>query len=254
LRIDLEPLSAGRRSDVLFEQLRARICAGSLAVGEQLPNERDLAEAAGVNRASVREAVKRLEFLELVEVRHGQGTFVRAPGASSSLQLVESLLADPRSVTPDLLAQVLEFRRDMTLRVVELAACNRSDAQVIRARELVEREGVEGRDPERALALDLEFNRLLGEATGNLLYQLVTNLFTKLVKRLGPLYYNERRDTARSLDTHRRLLAAIEARDAAAARRIVEDMLVYSEAAIAAEVQRLVASGALGPATGGRAA
>jgi GntR family transcriptional repressor for pyruvate dehydrogenase complex len=254
VRIDLEPQTSARRSDVLFEQLRARICAGALSVGEQLPNERDLAEAAGVNRASVREAVKRLEFLELVEVRHGQGTFVRAPGASSSLQLVESLLSDPRSVTPALLAQVLEFRRDMTLRVVELAARNRTDAQVARARELIERENAEGSDPERALALDVEFNRLLGEATGNLLYQLVSNLFTKLVKRLGPLYYNERRDMARSLDTHRRLLAAIEVRDAEAARRIIERMLAYSEAAIGAEVERMLAAGLIGPAAGGQAA
>ena len=98
----LEPLGAARRADGVFEQLRSRILSGALPPGEQLPNERDLAAALQVNRASVREAVKRLEFLELVEVRHGQGTFVREVSAflrdeeraTKAQEMVRSLLQD----------------------------------------------------------------------------------------------------------------------------------------------------------------
>jgi DNA-binding FadR family transcriptional regulator len=93
-------------------------------------------------------------------------------------------------------------------------------------------------------------NGLLGEATGNLMYQLVTNLFTRLVRRLGPLYYNEQRDHRRSLSTHVRLLDALRRRDPAAARRIVDEMLEYSEARILAEAARLEAAGVLGPVAG----
>ena len=136
----LERLGVGKRADGVFEQLRSRILTGVMGRGERLPNERDLAEAMGVNRGSVREAVKRLEFLELVEVRHGQGTFVRELSDSSSLELIETLLRDPRTVTPELLRQLLEFRRDVTLRVVELAARNHTADQLRRAREIIERE------------------------------------------------------------------------------------------------------------------
>ncbi len=243
----LQPLAGGKRADRVFEQLRTRILAGDFASGERLPNERELAEALGVNRASVREALKRLEFLELVEVRHGQGTFVCEPSSSSSLQLVESLLRDAASVTPELMRQLLEFRRDVTVRVVELAARNHTAEQLERARAILERERSEGADPAKALALDLELNRMLGEATGNLLYQLVSNLFTKLVQRLGPLYYNEGRDHARSHQNHERLLDALAARDEAAAREIVEQMLGYSERAITRQVERLSAEGLIGP-------
>ncbi len=247
MTIRLEPLATGNRVDRVFEQLRSKILAGEFPSGERLPNERELAEALGVNRASLREALKRLEFLELVEVRHGQGTFVREPSASSSLQLVETLLRDAASVTPELMRQLLEFRRDVTLRVVELAALNHTPDQLERARALLERELAAGDDPERALSLDLELNRLLGEATGNLLYQLVSNLFTKLVQRLGPLYYNAQRDSERSHETHALLLDAIAARDAEAARSIVERMLRYSEDAINAKVASLAAEGLIGP-------
>jgi DNA-binding FadR family transcriptional regulator len=80
------------------------------------------------------------------------------------------------------------------------------------------------------------------------MYQLVGNLFTKLIARLGPLYYNEERDPRRSMDNHRALLVAIEQRDAAAARRRVEEMLRYSEERILVEVGRLEAAGVIGPA------
>ena len=77
--VELESLGPPlRRADGVFRQLRSRILVGALARGDRLPNERDLADTFEVNRTSVREAVKRLEFLGLVEVRHGLGTFCRS--------------------------------------------------------------------------------------------------------------------------------------------------------------------------------
>jgi GntR family transcriptional repressor for pyruvate dehydrogenase complex len=251
MAFELEPLGPPlRRADGVFQQLRSRILAGALAPGEQLPNERDLADTFEVNRTSVREAVKRLEFLGLVEVRHGLGTFVKGVSQSSSLEVIEALLRDPRTVTRDLLRQILEFRRHITIQVVELAACHRTEEQLERARALLSKEREEGMNPNRALALDVEFNRLLGEATGNLMYQLVSNLFTKLLHRLGPLYYNEDRDFSRSLETHGELLSALEARDPVRARLVLERMLAYSESAIVGEIERLDAEGRIGPQTG----
>lgn len=247
MALDLEPVGTSRRADEVFDRLRSRIFSGAFEPGEQLPGERELAETLRVNRASVREALKRLEFLELVEVVHGQGTFVRELGASSALQLIETLLRDRRTVSRGLMAQILEFRRDVTLRVVELAARNRSVEQLERARALLEREASEGGDPKCALEIDIEMNALLGEASGNLLYQFVTNLFTKLIRRLGPLYFNERRHAVRSWETHRQLLGTLERSDAAEARRIVGVMLEYSEAAILREVEQLQARGLIGP-------
>jgi DNA-binding FadR family transcriptional regulator len=247
MAVSLQPLPSPRRADGVFEQLRSRILAGAFPAGSQLPTERELAHALEVNRGSVREALKRLEFLELVEVRHGQGAFVREVSESSALQVVEALLRDPATVTTDLIEQILEFRRHNTVRVVELAARNRTDEQIRRGRKLVEREVRLGANPKDALEIDLETNAMLGEASGNLMYQLVNNLFTKLVRRLGPLYYNEQRDFSRSLRTHRELIAAVEARDPAAARRILEVMLDYSEAAIMAEAERLESDGLIGP-------
>jgi GntR family transcriptional repressor for pyruvate dehydrogenase complex len=247
MAVELKPLASARRVDGVLERLRSLILTGSYPAGARLPNERELAEALGVNRSSVREALRWLEFLELIEVRHGQGSFVRDISGSSALQLIEALLRDRRTVTADLLRQILEFRRHITAHVVELAARNRTPELLDRARALLAREAQAGSDPKAALELDVQMNSLLGEATGNLMYQFLTNLFTKLIRRLGPLYYNDRRDHSRSLETHHQILAALESGDAAEARRILEIMLSYSEAAILAELERLESQGLIGP-------
>lgn len=247
MSVSLEPLGSARRVDGVVDRLRAHILTGEYPAGSRLPNERELAEALGVNRGSVREALKRLEFLELIEVRHGQGSFVRDISGSSALQVIEALLRDRRTITTELLRQLLEFRRHITIHVFELAAVNHTPDQLERARALVERERQSAGDPEAALKIDLELNALLGEATGNLMYQLLINLFTKLIERLGPLYYNDQRNHERSQDTHRKLLLALERRDPDAARAILTVMLDYSERSILTQVKRLEADGVIGP-------
>jgi GntR family transcriptional repressor for pyruvate dehydrogenase complex len=247
MAVELEPMASAGRVDGIVERLRSLILTGAYPSGTRLPNERELADALAVNRSSVREALKRLEFLELIEVRHGQGSFVRDITGSSALQLVEALLRDRRTITRELVRQLLEFRREITLHVVELAARNRTDEQLERGRALISRELDGAGDPESDLQLDLEMNALLGEATGNLMYQILSNLFSKLVRRLGPLYYNQARDRRRSLHTHTQLLAAIQDKDVAEARRLLEVMLEYSEGAILAELGRLEAEGMIGP-------
>src|SRR5215831_7777500 len=122
--MQLEPVGSETRVDQVFEQLRSQILSGAIPPGSRLPTERDLADTLGVNRGSVREALKRLEFLELVEVRHGLGTFVQELSGSSALQVVEAILRDPAVVTRELLEQLLQFRRHITLQVVDLAARN----------------------------------------------------------------------------------------------------------------------------------
>ena len=149
MSVEIEPIATARRVDGVVERLRSLILTGAYPPGSRLPNERELAEALGVNRGSVREALKGLEFLELIEVRHGQGSFVREVSASSALQLIEALLRDRRTITRELLRQILEFRRHITVHVVELAARNRTPELLARARAIVERESEEGRDPGR---------------------------------------------------------------------------------------------------------
>ena len=71
------PIKSTRIYEEIVRQVKAMIAEGRLKSGDRLPPERDLAEKFVVSRTSVREALRALESLGLVEIRPGEGTFVR---------------------------------------------------------------------------------------------------------------------------------------------------------------------------------
>jgi GntR family transcriptional repressor for pyruvate dehydrogenase complex len=73
--------SSRKITDEIIESLRRDISMGRLAIGDRLPNERELAQQFGVSQPTIREAVRALDAMGLVEVRHGSGAYVRGDGA-----------------------------------------------------------------------------------------------------------------------------------------------------------------------------
>src|SRR5919202_5827918 len=102
------PVSTGRISADIVEQIKAAIQDGRLAPGDQLPPERDLTQQLGVSRVSVRDALRTLEALGLVEVRVGArgGAFVTAPAPEVVGEGIAHMLV-LSAVTP---AEVTEAR------------------------------------------------------------------------------------------------------------------------------------------------
>src|SRR5215213_8871134 len=125
--------------DQVFHRLVADVLAGRHAPGDRLPTQRALAAELGVNMASVREAVKRLEQLELVEVRHGDAMRVRDWRSHGGLDVVGHLLFRAGGLDRSTLASLLEARRLMLAECARLAAERRSPAQAARLAELARR-------------------------------------------------------------------------------------------------------------------
>ena len=114
----LKPIKVKRVSDQAFEQIRDLIFRGQLKPGEQIMPERDLAQALGVSRPTVREAIKQLVTMGLLEHRQGQGTFVRSiqdqRGSNPLAAMIEG-----HSPT---LEELLEVRMGLESQAVALAA------------------------------------------------------------------------------------------------------------------------------------
>src|SRR5262245_58056027 len=91
----LTPIARRSLSDAVFEQLRDQIVNGEIQAGSALPAERLLCQALGVNRSSVREAIRRLQQAGLVAVRHGGASQVLDYRGSAGLDLLENLLFTP---------------------------------------------------------------------------------------------------------------------------------------------------------------
>ena len=89
----LKPVEKQRVAEEIVEQLRSLILTGQYPPGAKLPPERELAKKLGVNRASLREALKKLEHLGLVRIRQGDGTRVTNYMETAGIELVSHLVA-----------------------------------------------------------------------------------------------------------------------------------------------------------------
>lgn len=216
------PVGGGRVSAAIVEQIRGLILGGALAPGDRLPPERELAEQFDVSRVSVRDALRILEVLGLVQIRVGAagGAFVTVPSSSVIGQGVQNLVLMTSSDPED----VAETRLVLELGIVTLV-CERGTAEDIRRlRDLCDQgrqaldDGVYERQHSEA------FHAALGEATHNRALALVAESFR------GPLSMYELRERgqeaedarhATSLGEHLRIVDALEARDRAAAREAI---------------------------------
>jgi DNA-binding FadR family transcriptional regulator len=161
--------------DQVFARLCEAILGGSYAPGERLPTQRALAADLGVNIASVREAVKRLEQLRLVDVRHGDAMRVldwRISGGLEALALIES-------VDAGVAAALFEARRLLLSEAARLAAQRRSDEQAETVAELA-RAVAAAADDAGALIADWTFMAAIVDAADNIVFQLIMNSVREL--------------------------------------------------------------------------
>jgi GntR family transcriptional repressor for pyruvate dehydrogenase complex len=215
-------------SDQVFRLLCDQILSGAYAPGEKLPTQRALAAELDVNMASIREAVKRLEQLRLVEVRHGDAMRVRDWRADGGLDVVAHVLFRAGGLDRGTLVSLLEARRLMLAEAARLAAERRSAAQAKRIEDLAARI-VDADDPAAAQALDWELMALLVEASGNVVFQLILNSIRQLYLEHAALFRSVVADPDELRPLYRRAAMAVSAGAGARAARAVSDLAAAQE-------------------------
>jgi GntR family transcriptional repressor for pyruvate dehydrogenase complex len=202
-------------SDQVIEDLQAAIISGKLAIGSKLPSERELAGELGVSQPTVREAVRALTTLGLIEVRHGSGAYVSSdPGASISNML--SLLVQLEHVR---IIDVLEIRQALGVYSVRRAVEHATDEEIAKLRQLAAKINEEDTALGLAEAI-LEFQVAASAAAHHpLLFAIECFIFELLMKFQYDVYQHESADFWRKravmmAPDRGRLLDALEERDA----------------------------------------
>jgi len=221
--------------DQALEQLKRYIQLSNVKVGQRLPSERELAERLGIGRSSVREALKILEAVGLVETRVGDGTYVTAQAGASFGRTIGFSLA----AWGGTLIEIMDARQMIEVAAARVAAQRSTDDDLAALRAEVERmEATIDSDPQAYLAADMNFHRLIGRATHN---QLVAQIITYLIDMLERLLKEADQLSSKVTDegkaTHRAVLDAIISRDPEAAAKAMLRHQKY-----AAELWRAVLS------------
>lgn len=212
-RLDLARPS---KSVEVAQSLLSYLLSGELQPGDRIPSERSLTQLLGVGRGAVREALKSLTLLGLLEVRQGDGTYVK-----SRSELAGAMRREMRNVT-DL--EVQEVRRALEVEGARLAAKRRTDADLYAMTAALDE-----RDLAAALAreighwdrswgtpwveADVRFHQAVVTASHN---PLLTEMYLEMGDELASLLYRLAEEESHEpflVRGHRTLLVAIEARD-----------------------------------------
>jgi GntR family transcriptional regulator, transcriptional repressor for pyruvate dehydrogenase complex len=211
----LTPLPRSDRAESAGRAIAAYIAKAALAPGDRLPTERQLMVALGVGRSTVREVIRKLQALGVVESRKGSGTYLLR---SISADAIHVPLTIDASALRDRLLQTLDVRRGIEVEASALAAerATGEDIAAIEAR-LVEMErvhhlrGTAGRE-------DLAFHLAIYDATHNPLFRQLLGQIREAFESFWEKPFDRPDFAKRSFPFHRELFEAIRAGDQEAAR------------------------------------
>jgi GntR family transcriptional repressor for pyruvate dehydrogenase complex len=210
---EFEPVRKTKVYEQVAHQLQSYIRSGRLKPGDKLPPERELAEMFHVSRDSLRDGIRALELVGLVEPRQGEGNVVHEPSANSLINPLTAILMNQRDVVGDL----LEFRRMIEPTLAGRAAKNASPEDLAYMEDIVQRQKEKVDRGELAIDEDSEFHYAIARAAKNSVVLKVLDVFMDLLRESREKSLQVQGRLQKSLDGHRQILHAIQRRDSASA-------------------------------------
>ncbi|MBY8944289.1 MULTISPECIES: FadR/GntR family transcriptional regulator [unclassified Pseudomonas] len=214
---DIAPLIKRSLVDQALEQLRWRITEGKWAIGERLPTEPELSAELGISRNTVREAMRVLAFSGLIEIRQGDGSYLRS---------MTDPLGAMRALSHCSLEQAQETRQILEVEAVGLAAMRRTEADLTALHEALKASAVlyHG-DLEAYISADLVFHKRLVDAAHNPALSELYQYFSAIVgaQLRQTLNISPRRQAV--FDLHIALLEAVEHQDPERAKSLCRQLI-----------------------------
>jgi DNA-binding FadR family transcriptional regulator len=202
-------------TDEAIEKLRAMIVSGQLRPGDRLPREADLANTLGLSRNSLREAVRALSLVRILDVRQGDGTYVSSLAADSLLEALNFIVEFHRDAS---VLELLEVRRILEPAASARAAVLISAPSIDHLAEILDRANADS-PVEDLVKADVEFHRAIAGAAGNsVLASLIESLSAPTQRARVWRGMTQEGALQRTLDEHRAIFDSIARHDAEMAR------------------------------------
>ena len=221
----VEPIKSARIYEEIVRQVKQLIAAGRLKSGDRLPPERDLAEKFVVSRTSVREALRALESRGLIEIRAGDGAFVRDISVETLIEPLALVILPHREAVGEL----FEARRLLEPAIATLAARRATPEEIAEMERILEAQGKEVAEGRTGVAQDAAFHAALAGSAHNRAISRIVNALMDLLTQSREESLQTPGRPARSHQDHLRILEAIRRRDEMAAHRTVLDHLIAVE-------------------------
>jgi len=213
------------QSNEVLRRLLDFLLSGKITVGSRLPSERELAIALGVGRSAIRDVLKPLALLGLVDVRVGDGTYLRNVDSWLMPRVVEWGLL----LTTDTMLELAEARRHIEITLAGLAAIRRDERSAARIREQLVRMEQQDGDLQAYVDADAAFHLAIADAAQNSVLCGILESSLPLLRVWISRVIEAAGESQTFVLLHTRILTAIEAGDRAAAEgAMAEHMDVVS--------------------------
>jgi len=206
---------AGRETGnhTILKRMLAFLLSGEVTPGSRIPSERQLAEELSVGRGTIREAIKSLSMLGLLEQRVGDGTYL----SSSSSDLLPGVIEWGLLLGEKRLEDLLEARAILEIQLAGLAAVRRTDDELVAIRALIEIMRLADDDVDAYVQADTNFHLEVARASHNAVLSGVLENIRSLLQAWVSVVIRTAGETRTSFAMHEPILRAIEAGDADAA-------------------------------------
>jgi GntR family transcriptional repressor for pyruvate dehydrogenase complex len=225
MEAQFQPISRTTMSEDIIRMIFEMINSGKLKPGDKLPSERDLMEQLQVSRSPVREALRSLSIVGLLDTVPGGGTYVSKALAAD---FITEQLEWSRLLTEPEIVELIDVRDPLEIQAAGLAALRATAEDIARLREAIDRYLMAHDDASAAVEADHNFHQIIGEMTHNrLLVQL-----SQIIRDIWKKYHEEDRlqfSLSSTLNQdYLEVLAAIEDGDEIRARKAMEEHLGHS--------------------------
>ncbi|APE30816.1 GntR family transcriptional regulator [Halomonas aestuarii] len=211
---------AMERSSIAFqilERIKTALIRGDLTPGDYLPSETELTQSLGIGKSSVREAIKMLQAIGIVEVRRGHGTIIRREPGEPLVDPMAFGMILARGMTRD----VLEFRQMFEPAYTLQAMANATDEDHRRIQQTIDDMATAIANGEQTSHHDVAFHRAILTATHNPMTIRVGQTLLELIE--AALETSMQTDPDTALNDHRAIYDAFEAGDADGVRQAIEE-------------------------------
>ena len=215
----IEPIKKKRVAEEVADRIRTLILDGTFPQGQPLPSERVLTEQFGVSRGSIRDALRMLETIGLIETQHGRGTFPR----ELTVDRLVAPLASMMTFQHDLQDELLDVRRMFEPAVARVAATRATDEDFADLQRILDAQHRKLKKGQSAIVEDTEFHAALARSTRNRVIVSLMATLNDLLVESRKLTLRQKGRPAKSVEGHEAVVAALRRRDADGAARAMSN-------------------------------
>jgi GntR family transcriptional repressor for pyruvate dehydrogenase complex len=233
----LKPIRRVRLYENAVDQIQTLILRKKYIPGDRLPSERSLAQQFHISRHSLREALRILDVMGLIEIKVGDGIYVKEVNFLPYIESLNFSIRTRLQIERDTLVKLWETRRMLEVGMVDIAARQINDSFLKSLWWCIEemKKNIEHQDA--FISSGIRFHRLIAEIGQNEVLILVWDMLANLIRTSQTKIYRISWSPKKALAAHKKIYRALEARDPKKAMEAMKQHMLEEEKALVASVE-----------------